>query len=143
MKVSDLKYPFEGETQGKLLLFKYPGLASATTPQDPQKVVSEHKGAWDIVQNYAKGSQSAQIEKGNSHGNPLAKAAIRSQGGSRIGEVAPAKWGVLVDLFDAIAKADLSSAPDLQSTDLAGYDKLLKKIASGAFKAAEVVEDEL
>jgi len=141
MHVSDLQYPFEGETQGKLLLFKYPGLAQDMTPQDPQKVVSTHKSAWDIVQNFAKGSQSAQIEKGNSHGNPLAKAAIRSQGGTRIGEVAPAKWGVLVDLFDAIAKADLSSVPDMQSTDTAGYDKLLKKVASGALQA--VVEDEL
>ena len=92
MKVSDLKYPFEGETQGKLLLFKYPGLASATTPQDPQKVVSEHKGAWDIVQNYAKGSQSAQIEKGNSHGNPLAKAAIRSQGGRKSLQIIEGSW---------------------------------------------------
>jgi hypothetical protein len=130
--MNGLKNPFS-DTAGSRLMFKFPNLNALTAPQDPQKVVVDHKTAWEIVLQYAKNTQVAQIEKGSAHGKPLAVAAIKRLGGSRIGDVPPAKWGELVDMFEAIAKADLTDAPEMEATDAAGYEKLLKGVLAGRY----------
>ena len=128
------------KSAGDKFLLDFPNLVALTKAEEPQKLISDHKAPLEVVQSYAKRPKMAQLEKGNSHGNSLAKAAIRSLGGARISEVAPANWGKLIDLFVTITDA---SVPDieLESTDDAGYDRLLKAITIVA--SQDVGDEEL
>ena len=128
------------KSAGDKFLLDFPNLVVLTKAEEPQKLISDHKAPLEVVQSYAKRPKLAQLERGNSHGNSLAKAAIRSLGGARISEVAPANWGKLIDLFVTITDA---SVPDieLESTDDAGYDRLLKAITIVA--SQDVGDEEL
>ena len=99
----------------------FPNLAGLTESLPAATAKVDHPKAYNLVVDFIKAVTSAHA----AHGTSLVKALTRTYGKGLSSEVAPAKWPELVDKLAAIAKADLSGAPALDSTDLKGYDALL------------------